>query len=85
MPLCKLAPHDERPLNLPMITPAEIERMTPTERLKTMEIIWDSLVKNAGGADSPVWHGEVLKGRLEKIRTGDAKFLDFDEARRRFA
>ena len=65
-----------------MSTPAEIERMTPAERLKTMELIWESLVRDAGSVESPAWHGEVLKGRLEKIRKGEAKFLDIDEVRR---
>ncbi|MGB8352471.1 MAG: addiction module protein [Chthoniobacteraceae bacterium] len=66
-----------------MSTPAEIARMTPIERLKTMELIWESLVKDVGSVDSPAWHGEILKGRLDKVRSGEAKFLDLDEVRRR--
>ena len=66
-----------------MSTPAEIARMTPIERLKTMELIWESLVKDAGSVVSPAWHGEILKGRLDKVRSGEAKFLDLDEVRRR--
>ena len=65
-----------------MSTPAEIERMTPAELLKTMELIWGSLAKHADGIESPTWHGDILKGRLEKIRRGEAKFLDLDEVRR---
>jgi len=66
-----------------MNMPAEIERMTRAERLKAMELIWESLVKEAGSVESPAWHGDILEGRLEKIRKGEANFLDLDEVRRR--
>ena len=62
---------------------AEIERMTQIERLKTMELLWKSLVKDAGDLKSPAWHDGILQGRLEKIRKGEAKFIDLDEVRRR--
>jgi hypothetical protein len=73
---------DKHDLFPPVSTPAEIERMTPIERLKTMELIWDSLVRDAESIESPAWHGEILKGRLEKIRKGEAKFLDLEEVKR---
>jgi putative addiction module component (TIGR02574 family) len=62
---------------------ADIEAMTRAERLKTMELIWDSLIRDAESVESPAWHGEILKGRLEKIRKGESKFLDLDEVRQR--
>jgi putative addiction module component (TIGR02574 family) len=62
---------------------AEIDQMSPVERLKTMELLWDRLVRDAEAVDSPSWHGEILEGRLEKIREGKATFLSLDEVRRR--
>jgi len=60
---------------------AEIEQMTPAERLETMELIWGILVRDAGGVESPEWHGKILEGRLEKIREGKAQYFTLDEAR----
>jgi putative addiction module component (TIGR02574 family) len=64
-------------------TIAEIEKMTLPERLEAMELLWDSLVRDASGVSSPDWHGEVLAGRLEKIARGEGKFLSLDEVKRR--
>lgn len=66
-----------------MSTLAEIERMTPSERLQTMELLWESLVRDAKAVESPEWHGEILESRLERIREGKAKYLTLDEARQR--
>jgi putative addiction module component (TIGR02574 family) len=66
-----------------MSTIAEIEKMTLPERLETMELLWDSLVRDAVGVTSPDWHGEILSGRLEKIARGEAVFLSLDEVKRR--
>ena len=55
-------------LDLPSVTTiTEIEKLTLPERLEAMELLWDSLVRDASGVISPDWHGEVLAGRLEKI------------------
>ena len=59
--------------------------MTLAERLQAMEQLWDSLIREPGELASPEWHGEVVTGRIEKIAQGNAKFVDLDEVKRRFA
>lgn len=63
----------------------EIEKMSLSERLETMELLWDSLVRDASNVASPDWHGEVLAARLKKIARGEAKFLSLAEVKRRLA
>ncbi len=62
---------------------AEIEKMTTSERLRTMEALWDALCHSPSKPDSPSWHEGVLNERRKKIQSGEARFLSLDEARNR--
>lgn len=33
--------------------------------------------------DSPDWHGDILAERRRKIESGEARFISFEEAKRR--
>jgi hypothetical protein len=66
-----------------MIQIEEIERMSMEERLKTMELLWSSLARTPEAVPSPEWHGEVVAGRLAKIKRGEGKFLTLAEAKAR--
>ena len=55
--------------------------MTVTEKLQLMETLWDDLRRNADSLESPVWHREVLEEREHRIASGEAKFMDWDEAK----
>lgn len=68
-----------------MSTLTEIEKMTLSERLEAMELLWDSLSRDASAVASPAWHGDVLAERLEKISRGEGVFLSLDEVKRRLA
>ena len=57
--------------------------MTPTERLRVMEQIWDSLAKDATSVPSPAWHAEVLKERLARVEQGEGHFISLEEAKAR--
>jgi hypothetical protein len=58
-----------------------IEKMSVTERLETMEQLWDSIVGNESKVPSPAWHGQVLAGRKARVQSGEAKFLTLDQLR----
>lgn len=58
-----------------------LNEMTVTEKLQLMETLWDDLRRNADSLESPVWHREVLEEREQRIATGEAKFIDWDEAK----
>lgn len=58
-----------------------LNEMTVTEKLQLMETLWDDLRRNADSLESPVWHREVLEEREQRIATGEAKFIDWDESK----
>ena len=64
-----------------MIDRALIERMTATEKLQTMELLWKSM--SDGGVRSPDWHGDIVAARLARIKNGEGKFLTLEEAKQR--
>jgi putative addiction module component (TIGR02574 family) len=66
-----------------MIAAAEIERMGLDEKLRTMELLWDSISRKPDQVHSPAWHRRVLADRLAMIERGEARFLTIDEVKRR--
>ncbi len=62
----------------------EIRKMPIRERLEVMEQIWDSLRDEGHELPSPEWHGSVLSGRRERIESGKATFMTFDELKSTF-
>lgn len=61
------------------MTITDISNMSVIERLQTMEALWDSLTHEATEIKSPAWHGEVLSGRKEIIKHGNANFISLEE------
>ena len=57
--------------------------MSVLERLKTMEILWDSLLHEETEIESPEWHRDVLNDRKKKIESGKVKFISLDELKDR--
>lgn len=60
-----------------------LDKMSISEKLHAMEDIWDDLCRMEDVIPSPDWHGDVLREREERIRTGEAKFIELEEAKRR--
>jgi putative addiction module component (TIGR02574 family) len=65
-----------------MIAVSDIKRMSVSERLQTIEILWDSL-RSDDSVDSCEWHGEVLRARRAKVEAGESVFLSISELRAR--
>jgi len=59
-----------------------LDRMTTGEKLQVMEEIWDDLCRTPEEVTSPAWHEPVLRGREERVRSGDAQFIDWSQAKR---
>jgi hypothetical protein len=59
----------------------EITGMSKTEKLQTMEAIWDSLVHEDPEIESPEWHQSILTARKQKIQEGTAEYLSIEELR----
>jgi putative addiction module component (TIGR02574 family) len=67
-----------------MIDKSDIEKMSLSERLEAMELLWDSISDNPENISSPAWHAEVLKKRETKVESGEAEFLTISEVENRF-
>ena len=53
--------------------------MSTTERLQTMEEIWDSLLHEENEVQSPDWHQDVLSARKQSIE--DGKYFSVEEVK----
>jgi putative addiction module component (TIGR02574 family) len=63
---------------------SEIKKMSVSERLRTMEAIWDSLLYDDAEMPSPEWHRNVLAERKRKIEEGSATFLSIEEVKEKY-
>jgi hypothetical protein len=48
-----------------------------------MEALWDVLCHEKPQPESPDWHGDILAERRRKIESGEARFISFEEAKRK--
>ena len=58
-----------------------LNEMTVEEKLQTMEALWQSLSADAAAIESPARHEEELRERERKIESGEAKFIDWEQAK----
>jgi hypothetical protein len=63
------------PVTLPL------SEMTVSEKLEVMETLWKDLSRNADALESPEWHKTVLDERERKIQSGEARFIDWEQAK----
>lgn len=66
-----------------MLAMEEISRMSSSERMEAMELLWESFAKEGIDYPSPDWHGKVLAERSEIINSGRATWLSVDELQAR--
>ncbi|MCB1064442.1 MAG: addiction module protein [Verrucomicrobiae bacterium] len=64
-----------------MISPSGLVELPVDERLKCMEVLWESL--RVSEPKSPDWHGRVLSERRARIDGGEAKFISGSELKKR--
>lgn len=58
-----------------------LEEMSVPEKLQLMEALWQDLSLRDDSVESPAWHGEVLEKRERLIASGQAQFIDWEQAR----
>jgi putative addiction module component (TIGR02574 family) len=68
-----------------MLVKEQISRMSSTERMEAMELLWDSFSKEGIDYPSPDWHAEVLSKRSQIIDSDQATWLSVDELQARLA
>jgi Putative addiction module component len=59
-----------------------LSQMTTTDKLRTMEALWDNLCENSDELISPPWHGDVLTERDNKVTEGKEKIYDWNETKK---
>jgi DNA-binding NarL/FixJ family response regulator len=54
-----------------MVSALQIEKMSRTEKLQAMEVIWADLSTVETDVESPVWHADVLRETEARVAAGD--------------
>jgi Putative addiction module component len=62
---------------------AQLAQLSITEKISTMEYLWDDLCRHADEIAPPAWHGEVLAQRAQSVAEGDATFQDWETEKSR--
>lgn len=57
--------------------------MTAEEKLRAVEAIWDDLCRNDEQVPVTDWQKDLLDFRRREVETGEAKYNDWEEAKRR--
>jgi Putative addiction module component len=65
-----------------METALPLDKMTVAEKLRAMEEIWADLSRNESQIESPAWHGDVLREREAKVKSGREKFISWEAAKK---
>ena len=60
-----------------------LNEMTTIDKLRVIEDIWESLLHDSEKIPSPAWHADILSAREKRVREGESKFSDWNEAKDR--
>ena len=60
-----------------------LDRMTVKEKLRAMEMLWDDLCRNEKQIPVADWQKDLLDDRQRQIEAGEAKFSDWESAKKR--
>lgn len=58
-----------------------IEKLSRADKLRMMESLWRDLSADAGELASPAWHEDALRQSEAALAAGDARMVDWDEAK----
>ncbi|HVU37761.1 MAG TPA: addiction module protein [Opitutales bacterium] len=67
------------------MTTATIARLSRAEKLRIMEALWADLSQDAGLLESPAWHANALKDAEAEVKSGRAKFVAWETAKRQLS
>jgi hypothetical protein len=59
-----------------------IENMSADEKLRLMEVLWESLSREEARLESPPWHKEALLKTVVRHNAGKEPQIDWDAAKR---
>lgn len=59
------------------------ENLSRSEKLRTIEQLWDELSRDPASVESPAWHVDALREAEARVANGEARFLDWEQAKAR--
>ncbi len=62
---------------------AEIERLSPAEKLILVESLWDSIAKDTTAVEPPKWHDQVLAEDAARYASDPSHGASWDAVKRR--
>lgn len=60
----------------------EIQHLSREEKLRVMEAIWEDLSRDDDQIESPDWHHKALQETDKRLRSGQEKIIDWDDAKK---
>jgi len=60
-----------------------LDRMSMAEKLMALEAIWEDLTRSEADYQSPSWHEAELQATEERVKSGQEKFVNWEQAKRR--
>ena len=66
---------------MPVVLP--LQKMSRDEKLRAMEALWADLSQDEDRFESPSWHAQILREAERAMKSGNAKFSDWYEAKKR--
>lgn len=58
-----------------------LKEMIHAEKLMALEALWDDLSRNEEAFESPAWHQEELAATEERVKAGQEKFVEWEQAK----
>jgi hypothetical protein len=72
-----------KPHNVEIVIAMEISRMSVTEKLKLMDVLWDDLSATPDQVELPTWHVEELENTKARRKLGLEEPMTLEQARAR--
>lgn len=66
---------------MPTVLP--LKRMSRVQKLRAMEELWADISRDDDRYESPAWHKDALEEATRAVKSGKAKFSDWEEAKER--
>ena len=67
-----------------METTPPLNQTSIAEKLRAGEALWADSSRDEAQFESPAWHGDVLRDREEKIKSGRESFVDWEASKKQW-
>ena len=64
------------------MTQEQIRQLSLKEKMALFESLWAEISADPDQIEVPKWHKDLLDSREEALKRGDAKILEWEEAKR---